>query len=148
LSSKNNFRKLYLPVQPAISQSGEDEVLYFESPPHLSLQSFIYCFWQLKTIRPLKNDFSYRVVADGCIDILLEINRPEESFITGLATGHVEFSLGDSFYYIGIRFLPTGFPQLFNIDASELTNQFFRSPIYYPTLLNLSPVELIRIFLF
>ena len=109
MSAQNNFRKLYLPIQPAISQSSEDEVVYFETPPHLGLQSFIFCYWQLKTIQPLKNDFSYRVVADGCIDILLEINRPEESFVTGLATGHIEFPLGDSFYLYRCSFFTDWF---------------------------------------
>jgi len=32
--------------------------------------------------------------------------------------------LDHSFHYVGIRFLPTAFPQIFKINASELSNQF------------------------
>lgn len=120
----HKLRSLYQPVQPTIRQSATDEVTYLEWLPDPRLQAFIYCYWELKTLQPLQADFSYRVVADGCIDILLELDRPTENFVTGLSTSYTEFSLGNTFHYIGIRFLPTAFTQLFQIDASLLTNKF------------------------
>jgi AraC-like DNA-binding protein len=120
----HKLRSLYQPIQLTIRQSATDEVTYLEWLPDPRLQAFIYCYWELKTLQPLATDFSYRVVVDGCIDILLELDRPTENFVTGLSTSYVEFPLGQTFYYIGIRFLPTAFPQLFQIDASSLTNRF------------------------
>jgi AraC-like DNA-binding protein len=64
------------------------------------------------------------VVADGCIDIFFELNQPGESFVMGFCKKFIEFPLSSSFNYIGIRFLPTMFPQLFNINAKELSNRF------------------------
>lgn len=120
----HKLRSLYQPIQPTIRQSATDEVTYLEWLPDPRLQAFIYCYWELKTLQPLAADFSYRVVVDGCIDILLELDRPTENFVTGLSTSYVEFPLGNTFHYIGIRFLPTAFPQLFQINASTLTNKF------------------------
>ncbi len=118
------LRDLYQPIQPTVRQSGEDEVFYLEYLPDPSLQQLIYCYWELKTARPLQVDFSYRVVADGCMDILMEMNNPDQSYITGLATSYIEFPIGPYFHYVGIRFLPGGFPRMFGVNASTLTNRF------------------------
>lgn len=119
----SNIRQLYKPIQPTVKQSAEN-VVYSEFLPDLRLQDFIYCYWQLKTSVPLSDPFIYRVVADGCIDIYFELNNPEDNFVMGFCKKFTEFPLANSFNYIGIRFLPTMFPQLFRINASELSNRF------------------------
>lgn len=122
--SVRGLRNLYQPIQPAVKQSEEDEVFYREYLPDLRLQQLIYCYWELKTERPLQADFCYRVVADGCMDLLLEMHDPSTSYITGLATSYIEFPIGPYFHYVGVRFLPGGFPRFFGVDASTLTNRF------------------------
>lgn len=119
----SEIRQLYQPSQPTVTQSGTD-VQYREVIPHIALQNTIYCYWELKTLQPLSSDFIYRVVADGCIDILFELDKPGNNFVTGLSTSYIEFPLAPSFHYLGIRFLPTGFPRLFQVKASEITNRF------------------------
>ncbi|MEN7551106.1 helix-turn-helix domain-containing protein [Rapidithrix thailandica] len=114
---------LFTPVQPAVSQHG-GKAVYSEIFPDVKLQAFIYCYWQLKSNEPLDKPFSYRVVADGCIDLLFELHHPENNFVAGFSTSFSEYSLGCSFNYMGVRFLPGAFPLLFNINASELTNRF------------------------
>jgi AraC-like DNA-binding protein len=79
---------------------------------------------ELKTHETLESPFSYRVVSDGCIDIFLELTRPEENFAMGFCKNYTEFSLGQQFHYAGIRFLPTVFPSFFRINATELSNRF------------------------
>ena len=122
--SVKGLRNLYQPIQPAVKQSASDEVFYQEYLPDLRLQQLIYCYWELKTERPLQADFCYRVVADGCMDLLMEMNDPSASYITGLATSYIEFPIGPYFHYVGVRFLPGGFPRFFGVDASTLTNRF------------------------
>ena len=100
------------------------KVSYKEFMPHDELQDFIYCYWELKTERPLEAPFTYRVVTDGCINIFMDLNNPSENFVMGFCKKYTEFTLDDSFHYIGIRFLPTMFPQFFGIDASLLSNRF------------------------
>lgn len=73
---------------------------------------------------PLDEPFIYRVVADGCIDIYFELNDPANNWVMGFCKKYTEFPLENSFHYVGVRFLPTMFPQLFKVDASTLSNRY------------------------
>ncbi|WP_044223087.1 AraC family transcriptional regulator [Chitinophaga pinensis] len=126
-----NIRHLYTPIQPAIKQSAE-HVTYREFLPHSQLQPFIYCYWQLKTTAPLSEQFNYRVVADGCIDIFFELNNPTDNYIMGFCKKYTAFVLENNFNYVGIRFLPTMFPQLFKVNAAELSNRFEHLSAVHP----------------
>lgn len=127
----SSIRQLYHPVQPTVRQSA-DGVSYREIAPHPDLQQLIYCYWQLSTEKPLSEPFSYRVVADGCIDIFFELSDPADNYVMGFCRKYTEFPLGNTFHYVGIRFLPTMFPQLFRTDASELSNRYERLELVAP----------------
>lgn len=118
-----NIRQYYSPVQPTIRQD-TDNVTYQEFLPDKLLMPYIYCYWELKTDKHLAEQFIYRVVADGCIDIFFELNNPADAYVMGFCVKYTEFPLGNSFHYVGIRFLPGMFPQLFGIDAATLTNRY------------------------
>ncbi len=118
-----HIRLLYRPVQPSVKQAGQ-LVSYREVLPNERLLESIYCYWELKTQKPLQDPFTYRVVADGCIDIFFQLDNPAENYVMGFCKKYTEFPLDNSFHYIGIRFLPTAFPALFRVDAKELSNRF------------------------
>ncbi|RAW00453.1 AraC family transcriptional regulator [Pseudochryseolinea flava] len=117
------LRNLYHPVQPTITEKDND-VVYQEFLPAQQLQPFVYCYWELRTIKKLEVPFQYRVVADGCIDIYFDLHNPIESYVMGFCKNYTEFPLEHQFHYVGIRFLPTMFPQLFKVDASILSNRY------------------------
>ncbi len=117
------IRKFYKPVQPTVDWSSV-KVSYTEFLPDIRLQEMIYCYWQLKTSEVLTEQFNYRVVADGCIDIFFELTNPADSYVMGFCKKFTEFPLENQFNYVGIRFFPTMFPQLFKINAKELSNRF------------------------
>lgn len=119
----SDIRQFYFPIQPTVKQS-VDHVIYSEFLPDIKLQNLIYCYWQLKTEKPLSKPFIYSVVADGCIDIFFELDNAKESYVMGFCKKFIEFPLDNTFNYIGIRFLPTMFPQLFKINAKEFSNKF------------------------
>ena len=125
------IRKYYQPIQPTVSQNG-GEVSYQELPPTPLLQHYIYCYWRLKTNQKLADSFIYQVVADGCVDILLELSQPNASYLVGFSPHYTEFPIGKQFDYIGIRFLPTAFTRLFNIKASEISNSFLALDLVLP----------------
>lgn len=133
MKRSHSIRDLFSPIQPWI-KPGEDQIVYVEYPPDLRLVPYIYCYWQLTTRHPLGSPFTYRVVSDGCIDILWDATSPQWICITGFSNRYTEFHLEPSFCYYGIRFLPTAFPLLFNIPASELTNRFEDLDIVAPQL--------------
>lgn len=130
-----NIRSLYTPVQPAVIGTN-GEVSYIELPPDAQLQDFIYCYWNLKTIKPLDDIYNYRVVADGCIDIVFNCTNYDETYIMGYCNSFVKIGIDKEFNYFGIRFLPGIFPSLFNIDASELSNHYERLNIVQPCIYN------------
>lgn len=126
-----DIRQLYTPVQPTVQQTA-DNVTYHELLPDSRIQPFIYCYWQLKTTHTLATPFTYRVVADGCIDIFFELNDPQENFVMGFCKKYTEFPLENTFHYVGVRFLPTMFPQLFKVNASEISNRFEQLSVVVP----------------
>ncbi len=120
-----------MPVQPTVKRSAE-RVTYQEFMPDAALQGIIYCYWRLRTSVSLDEPFIYRVVADGCIDIFFELNNPAENFVMGFCKKYTEFPLENSFDYVGVRFLPTMFSQLFKINAAELSNRFENLGVVLP----------------
>jgi len=116
------IREYYKPIQPTVS-GNDNKISYQEIQPNKEIQNFIYCFWQLKTQTPLKSNYSYRVVSDGCIDVFFNHKQPTENFVMGFCRKFVQFPIGKEFDYIGIRFLPSAFPHLFGLDAKALSNQ-------------------------
>lgn len=131
MNIEKNIRDLFQPIQPTIKQAKEN-VTYVEFLPSANLQSYIYCYWQLKTTKILDQAFSYKVVSDGCIDILFEVNNPKDNFVAGFCKKYTEYILQPEFNYVGVRFLPTMFPQIFKINASELSNKFQELQDYVP----------------
>ena len=115
-----NISKLYSPVQPSVLAENGSGVSYLEYFPHPVIRPFVYRYWQLKTIQKLDYDFTYRVVADGCIDILFCLDEPGKSYVAGFAGKYDDVSLGNEFSYIGMRFFPAMFTQLFSLPAHEL----------------------------
>jgi AraC-like DNA-binding protein len=122
LSITSAIRQLYTPVQPSVKQATA-QVEYREFLPNVKLQDFIYCYWELKTTEAMDASYIYRVVADGCMDIFFELDNPQASYIMGFSKNYAEFSIGKTFHYIGIRFLPSMFPNIFKVDAGELSNR-------------------------
>lgn len=122
LKLNSNIRSFYTPIQPSVKIT-DDGVSYVEVLPEINLQNFIYCYWNLKTTKPLDNSYNYRVVSDGCVDVFFELSNYQEVYVMGFCSSFVEFDINKEFNYFGIRFLPGAFSILFNIDASELSNR-------------------------
>ena len=140
MNSIPHISQHFTPIQPSLFNP-EGKVTYREVSPASRLANGIYCYWELKTQEVLEASFTYRVVTDGCIDLIWEMHDPGTSYIMGFSTAYTEFPLGDNFHYFGIRFLPTAFPLLFQVDASELTNRFESLDSVLPSLSHsLSPL--------
>lgn len=116
------IKAYYKPIQPTVSAE-DNGISYQESLPSKEIEDLIYCYWQLKTKKPLKSDYIYRVVSDGCIDIFFDHKNPADNFVMGFCRKFVQFPIGKEFDYIGIRFLPSAFTHLFGVNAKTLSNQ-------------------------
>lgn len=116
------IRSLFHPIQPSVGPPHID-IIYQELEPAPEIQDYVYCYWQLKSVKRLATDFEYRVVTDGCIDVFFNVLEPSDSAVMGFCQKFTKFSLGQEFNYLGIRFLPAAFPTLYEVHAQRLSNQ-------------------------
>jgi AraC-like DNA-binding protein len=114
---RQNFR----PLQPSLLKI-EDSAYYREVLPDLRLQPYICCYWEAKSLKSFPESFSYKVVADGCVDICFSPGLSKYNFLFGLITKFNDFQLENPFHLIGIRFLPGMFSQFFKFDLHEIIN--------------------------
>ena len=121
--TKTQLRDYYVPFQPTV-RANDPYVRYREVFPDALVADLIYCYWELKTDQPLLQPFTYRVIADGCIDLFFRVDPFDEVFVMGFYDTSTTFDLGTEFHYIGVRFFPSAFPAWFGVDAQLLSNRF------------------------
>lgn len=126
------LRSIYTPVQPSAMHS--NDAWYVEMPPHAALDGLVYCYWQLRSRKPLAENYSYRVAADGCTDLYFEASAPQQIEVTGFAASSSVFEIGREFQYFGIRFYPSAFTQLTGIPAAELAGRSVSLQQVHPQL--------------
>lgn len=117
----HDFSLAYHPIQPTVGPLTSG-ISYSEEKPHPALLKYVACYWRLHTTQRLSEAFAYRVVPDGCIDIVCDAQDFNEFRLMGFTTFPSMFELGNNFTYVGIRFMPAAFPFLFNVNASTITN--------------------------
>jgi len=122
MNALETIHQLYQPFQPSAAAS-DPNIHYEEKPPCHLLRPFIYCYWELRTLKKLDYSFRHTVITDGCMDIYFETSQPGKTYIMGLSEQFEAFSLAPRFHYYGIRFMPAIFPQLYKLNASEFTNK-------------------------
>lgn len=98
-------KSMYSPIQDGIEKSVES-VRYSEVDPPRDLAELVQCFWELRTIAPLAEDFHLHAVPDACVDIMFNEINTSVAGITALQTTYKVLNLGREFHYIGIQFLP------------------------------------------
>lgn len=96
---------MYSPVYDGIDKSVQS-VQYSEAQPDSSLARLVHCFWELKTITNLPEDFHYHALPDACVNILLNQVDTNIAGVTALRTKAEVLNLGKSFHYVGIQFYP------------------------------------------
>jgi AraC-like DNA-binding protein len=100
---------MYTPLQPAIPSAYRHKVSYVEWSSGTHLASLVHCFWELRSIAPLKQTFSYLALPDACIDIIFDVSETPEfegALIMTPNTTATTIALKTPFSYVGIRLLP------------------------------------------
>jgi AraC-like DNA-binding protein len=96
---------MYTPVQDGIAKSAQS-VVYNEAQPPSDLAGLMHCFWELKTLVPLDDDFHLHALPDACVNIMFNEQDIEVAGVTALRTSYEVLNLGRAFHYVGIQFLP------------------------------------------
>ena len=95
----------YKPIKDGIKKSSK-LVTYVEVEPPSHLGSFVHCYWELKTISPLRDNFHYHVIPDACVNILFDQKNPQITGVTAINTEAIVLDLGKEFHFTGIQLLP------------------------------------------
>lgn len=114
---------MYTPVYDGIDKSVHS-VRYTEAGPSIELSSLVHCFWELKTVRALSDDFLYHALPDACVNILFNQLDTAIAGVTALRTSAEVLNLGKSFHYVGIQF----FPGVWQGDKSEIVDSYVGTP--------------------
>ena len=96
---------MYTPVRDGMPRSATT-VRYSELAPPEHLAAFVHCFWELRTLERLAEDFQYHALPDACVNLLFNQQEPRIAGITAIRTTSVDLNLGRVFHYVGVQFYP------------------------------------------
>jgi hypothetical protein len=96
---------MYSPVQDGIATTAR-LVRYAEVAPPKQLAGLVHCFWELRTLAVLSEDFRYHALPDACVNLLLNQTDTDIAGITAIHGASTALNLGTSFHYVGVQLLP------------------------------------------
>lgn len=114
---------MYSPTVDGFSIHGS-AVRYTEAPPPDDLSEVVHCFWELRTLATLPEDFRYHALPDACVNLLFNLVDPEIAGVTALHTQALTLDLGRSFHYAGVQF----YPGAWGGDRSEILGRYVGTP--------------------
>lgn len=110
---------MYTPVRDGIARSAQ-AVRYGESRPPEALASVVHCYWELRTLRELPENFLYHALPDACVNLLFNQVDTEIAGVTALHTRSEVLDLGRSFHYVGVQL----YPGVWKGDRDEIFDRY------------------------
>ncbi len=123
MNNTSFIRSLYHPQQPAEDSTGKGKLFYKEQIPCAHLRPYIHCFWELRSVKPLTTTYAYRVISDGCIDLIVDCQSYHGMIIAGISDAASNVPVDGAVSYFGIRFLPAGINYFIRFPLNEIQNQ-------------------------
>jgi AraC-like DNA-binding protein len=114
---------VYSPICDGIEKSVRS-VQCSEAQPDESLAGLVHCFWELKTLTVLLEDFHYHALPDACVNILFNQVETDIAGVTALQTTAKTLNLGKSFHYVGIQF----YPGVWQGNKEEIVDSYVGTP--------------------
>lgn len=102
----------YEPCQGRVLQEN-GYLFFFPSPP---LSHWVQSFWQLNIP---EGQHAYRSVPDNSVDLIINVNCPDEAFVVTPFSSSVVFELIGPISYFGIRFRLLGHSGLVSVPLGE-----------------------------
>lgn len=114
---------MYTPVPDGFSRGGP-AVRYTEARPPEALSEVVHCFWELRTLTALPEDFHYHALPDACVNLLLNQVDTNVAGVTALHTTATDLNLGRAFHYVGVQL----FPGVWRWGREELVDRYVGAP--------------------
>lgn len=83
-----------------------DAVQFAESEPPEDLRGIVHRFLSLHTTAPLATPYRFHALPDACTYVVFDQSWVDVAGVTRLRASSQELSLGISFHFVNIRFLP------------------------------------------
>ncbi len=96
---------MYEPKGNSRDRSGE-AVHFTEAAPPERMRGIVHRYLALRTPQPLDAEYRFHALPDACTYLILDQTRVEVAGLTRLQASAEELSLGRSFHFVNIRFLP------------------------------------------
>jgi AraC-like DNA-binding protein len=114
---------MYTPAQDGFPKPASG-VRYSEAAPPPDLARVVHCFWELRTLARLPEDFHYHALPDACVNLLLDQLDTRIAGVTALHTTSALLNLGRSFHYVGVQL----FPGVWRGNPDELVDRYVGTP--------------------
>lgn len=114
--------EVYYPIQvPFLLNDAFTQAVVYNETVIPECSAFILCFWSMhpktKQHRQVKNV----IIADGCIDLIVDFDR-KEIFFTGNQQTEFDYEIETPAYFFGARMMPGAFHQLTGLPAERAMN--------------------------
>ena len=117
--------KLYRPLQLALtSWQPQSWLMYTEYPPLPQLIPYLAYVWAITGTLPVGETYTYRILPDCCLDIVLNLDCPLLGSLSGGFTRYTDLLLAGSVTFIGLRFRPGGFTALTGVSGELISDDF------------------------
>ncbi|HCC38222.1 MAG TPA: AraC family transcriptional regulator [Treponema sp.] len=117
-------RQMYYPIQiPHILNKSFSESIQYSEEIVAELKDFNICLWEMRPISNNTITVENIIVADGCIDLIVDCNGKNIGF-AGMSKTNFNFKINMPNYFIGARLKPGAFHLLTNIPASSAMDNF------------------------
>jgi AraC-like DNA-binding protein len=115
---------MYYPIQiPYILSKAFAESIRYTEELVPALQDFMICLWEMQPASELKTTADNIIVADGCIDLVVDYYKRQIAYC-GMSKTEYNSKINLPAYLFGARFKPGAFYTLTNIHATEAMDTF------------------------
>ena len=123
---------MYYPIQipHILNKEFSDNITYTEEI-HPEFNGFAICLWTMQSLSEYKLSVKNIIVADGCIDLVVDFHKREIGF-AGMSKTDFDFVIELPERSMGIRMMPGAFWQLTGLVASEAMDTFLEIGKVFP----------------
>lgn len=115
---------MYYPIQiPYILDSNFSRNIQYSEEVISSLRNFAICLWESKSISSGEKTVKNVIVADGCIDLVVDYDGKQIGF-SGMSRTNFHFRVELPSQFFGVRLKPGAFYQLTGLPATVAMDRF------------------------
>jgi AraC-like DNA-binding protein len=121
---RSEAARSFVPLQPGLGRTGPLGLSYREAAPPAALQGDVATLWEIAAPAPLRTTFVYRVVPDGCVDLVFDLANGG-AWLFGARVEPFAIDLSGAVALFGIRVRPGGLDRVVAHPAGAIAGGSF-----------------------